>query len=643
MRTPDRWLAPSRILASALVALATLVLVSSASSRAAAQKVRVTMISSATQVSVGDPFVIEIRADLNGDEVDDIAIPDFGKLEVLGRRMSRPMSFSFGFGSGGQRAQVQSQIVHGFTLRATEPGTFVIQPAIVSVNGRKFASQKLSIVATGAAMPQPPDPSAAQGSAPQDLQEQGKPGIAPPDGPLSGAQYDSELFLRSVVDKQKVQLGEQVTITVYLYVHGGLSQNPSITREPTTEGFWVQDLLPVQRTLAPVRQEVNGRTYNVYVLRRFAAFPLRAGALKVGAPSIELQGGNSLFDLVMGPTQTVRRNGVEVPIEALALPGRAGGPGPTHVGSLTLESSIEPAEAKIGDAVTLRVVAKGQGNLKALKLADPKLDGLDVLAPEIEDKVTTDLDVVGGERVFRWLLLPRKPGAIVLPSFEVNVFDPEKKAYSLVRSQALTLNVSGAASAAQASDSTAAKPSTVEREGSELTRSFGPARVDAVLARPAPRMVKQPWFWWAVLAAPLACLGVWLGRAATRRLRVSRAGSPGDQAMRSAEQKLKEAEERARAGDAAKAYAALFSGLRSALSARLDEPVGGLTLPALERHCIERGMAPALAERIVGTLSAAEQARFDPSQQTAQTFASHLREGQALVREIARFVHKGAA
>jgi BatD DUF11 like domain len=620
-----------------LLALSALGLVT-AQARAEAPKVRVTMISSATQVSVGDPFVIEVRADLTGDEVDDMALPDFGKLEVLGRRVSRPMSFSFGFGSAGQHAQVQSQLVHGFTLRATQPGTYVIQPAIVTVRGRKYASQRLTIVASGAALPAAPDPNAGQGLDPQGHGDsQGQPAIAPPDGPLSGARYDADLFLRTVVDKQKVQLGEQVTITVYLYVYGGLSQNPSITREPTTEGFWVQDLLPVQRTLAPVRQEVNGRTYNVYVLRRFAAFPLRAGALKVGAPAIEIASGPSLFDLITGPAQTVRRNGVEVPIEALALPAHKDAKSPVHVGTLTLESSLDPHEAKVGDAVTLRLIAKGQGNLKGLKLADPKIPGVEVLAPEIEDKVTTDLDVVGGERVFRWLLLPREPGTRTVEAFEVNLFDIQTKAFSVVRSEALSLPVTGERVAASTTAKSAEQPGAPERDSAEATRSFGPARSEAALSREAPRLVTRPWFPWAVLAMPLLSLGLFLAGVMRRRLRARRAGSPVDQALRTAEQKLKEAAQCARDGDASRAYAALFGGLRSALSARLHEPVGGLTLPALREHCVERGMAPGLAERIVTTLAAAEQARFDPSRQTEQSFTGHLRETEALVREIARF------
>lgn len=609
---------------------------------ALAQKVRVTMVSSATQVDVGDPFIIEIRVDLSGEDVDDIALPDFGKLEVLGKSVSRPISFSFGFGSGGQRAQVQSQIVHDFTVRATEPGTYVIQPAIVTIGSRKYASQKLTIEARGSALVQPPG--ALPPGAPPDPNappDGAAPGSAPAEGPLSGARYDEDLFLRTVVDKSEAYVGEQVTVTVYLYVRGGLSQNPSITREPTAEGFWVQDLLPVQRQLAPVRQEVNGRAFNVFVLRRFAAFPLREGKLEIGAPAIEISAGSSIFDLLTGPAQTVRRNGVAVPVQARALPA-LGGHGPVHVGSLSLEASLEPSKAKVGDAVTLRVLAKGQGNLKALKLPDPVLEGVDVLAPEIDDKVTTDLDQVGGERSFRWLLLPRTPGKRELAPFTVKVFDPQNKADHEARSQALQLEVTGAPAAAPSSGTTApapdASPSPVPSPA-----SFGPARSTSTLERSHSRLVSRPWFVWAVLAGPISCSLVLLGGRVRRRLKAHRKQDPAEQALRTADTKLHEAEQAARQGDSAKAYASIIGGLRAALQARLAEPVGGFTLAALEAHCVERGMDPNLAKRVAGVLADAEQSRFDPSRRAGESLERQISDSRALVREIARFSAKGAA
>jgi BatD DUF11 like domain len=602
------------------------------SAPASAQRARVSMSSSATRVTVGEPFAIEIRADVSGDDVDDIAVPDFGKLQVVGKRVSRPFSFSFGFGNSGQHARVESQIVHGYTLVATAPGTYLIQPAIVSVGGRKFASQRLSIEATGAPLPQPPGPGGP--SAPN---APTSPQAAPPDGSLTGAHYDNDLFLRTVVDKTRAYVGEQVTATVYLYVRGALSQNPSITREPTTEGFWVDSLLDMNRPPAPVQQVVNGRTFSVYVLRRYAAFPLRAGKLEIGAPSIEVGGGNSLFDLITGPSAPVRRDGVTVGVEALELPARARANAPTHVGTLALHAALEPAQGKVGDAFTLRLSAKGSGNLKSLKLPSPQLDGVEVLAPEIEDSVSRDLDQVGGERVFRWLLLPRRPGKLTLAPFSVDVFDPSQKSFETVRSEPLKLEVSGKA---QDGPAQVSQPGAPERSDEVL--SFGPARTDSELARARPPLSSAPWFAWAVLAGPLGVLGIFAASRLAARLRARRAAQPGDQALRNAEHKLRDARAAARRGDPGAAYAGIVGALRASLAARLAEPIGGLTLQMLHAHCLARGMAPPLADGLVGELERCEQARFDPSRAGGASLEQQITRAEELLRQLARFAPRAA-
>jgi hypothetical protein len=68
-----------------------------------------------------------------------------------------------------------------------------------------------------------------------------------------------------------------------------------------------------------------------------------------------------------------------------------------------------------------------------------------------------------------------------------------------------------------------------------------------------------------------------------------------------------------------------------------------LTLSALEALCVARGMVPALAQRVVASLSEAEQVRFDPSRQAGAVLERQVTEVRALVREIGRFKTKEAA
>jgi hypothetical protein len=454
--------------------------------------------------------------------------------------------------------------------------------------------------------------------------------------PVDGAKVDPTMFLRTVVDKKTAYLGEQVTVTIYLYLRGQLGDTPSITREPTLDGFWSNDLLPMQRSLSSARQEIQGRVYNAYVLRRFAAFPLRPGTLEIGPPAVEVGGGGSIFDLLNGPSRPLRRDGIKVGVEVLPLPAQPTRNAATHTGTLTLESSLDAATAKVGEAVTLRVVAKGVGNLRALTLRGPRLHGVEALDPEIDDRTENQLDVIGGERTFRWLILPREPGTLKIPGFVVDVFDPQQKTFRTVRTAPLTLTITGAASATDG----IAKP-TGDDANAEVR--FGPLRAESELRRRTPELRERAWFWPSVLAAPLLLLGVWLARLAQTRLALRRAAGRGDAAQREVDEKLSVAQRATHNGDANGALSALASALKKTLEVRLGEPVGGLTLRALEQHLAKHALDPRLVERVIGQLGAIERARFDPGSQGTVELTHALEGVRGVVRELAKVRTKRAA
>lgn len=608
--------------------------------RSAAQagpKARISMSASSNRVSVGEPFAVEIRLETHGDDPDSVELPDFGSFQVLGRSTSRPFSFSFGFGSGGQQARVKSETIYGFTLRATERGAFNVRPAIVTMGGRRIASQPLNIIVADGPQALPTDPGAAQAAGADDAHDV-PPAAAAGSSTLDGAKVDGTMFLRTVVDKQRAYLGEQVTVSVYLYLRGQLGDSPSITREPTLDGFWSQDLLPMQRQLSAARQEVQGRTYSTYVLRRFAAFPLRDGTLEVGAPAVEVGAGGSIFDMLNGPGRPTRRDGVKVSVEVLPLPAQPHPGTPSHTGTLALEATLDSAQAKVGEAVTLRVKASGVGNLRALSLPAPTLPksaDIDVLAPEIDDKVFSDDDVIRGERTFRWLLLPRAPGQVTIPSFSVDVFDPSAGTFSSARSAALKLTVSGVAAEP--------KPALDEPTIGETSEHFGPVRPLSALSRRSPGLAQRGFFWPAVLAAPLLLLALSIAKLARRRLAVQSAGKRDSEQLREVHSKLDLAAQASQSGDASTALSALASALKKAIEARLGEPVGGMTLRALEAHLARHALEPKLATRVVAQLAALERGRFDPGSQGIIELGQAVEGVRAVVRDLERFRAKGVA
>ena len=45
-----------------------------------------------------------------------------------------------------------------------------------------------------------------------------------------GATFDADAFVRAVLDKTAATVGEQVTVTVYLYLRGTLNSAPAIRK-----------------------------------------------------------------------------------------------------------------------------------------------------------------------------------------------------------------------------------------------------------------------------------------------------------------------------------------------------------------------------------------------------------------------------
>lgn len=592
---------------------------------------RVSMTTDRTEVAVGQPFRLQIRADISGADVDHIAVPDLSPFEIRARQVSRPVQFRFGF--GGQQQVVQSTTVQTYTLVARTPGRYELTPATVTAGGRSFSSEPVTIVVGGTPQ-QPVTP----------------PGTTPPTGPqppasgvagsassrveVDGAQVDPRAFLRTVADEAEPYVGEQVTVSVYLYTREPIHAAPQVTREPSADGFWVHDLLPPQRTLEAQTQRIQGVYYRVYLLRRFAAFPLREGELTIGAPEVVLQSG-SLFDLFGGGGQAeLRRSGVPITIRARPLPNPPPG---AVVGRYTIDAQLDRNQARTGDAVTLTAVVRGTGNVRDVNFTLPPIDGLEVLPPTTEDHIEQPRDRVGGSRRVQWLIIPQRPGTFALPALTLHTFDPATETYHEVRGPTLTLTAVG--NAIEPPSDEAGAPTAQEAEPSPPadapTAVFGPIRTSSSLRRATPPVSTQPWYLALLLGTPLLLLLVAaVRRAQRRRARTPKALSP--------KRRLADAAAHARSGDARAFYGAVATALEASLEEKLGESVRGLTHADLRRTLTSRGMDPELIRRLVEELEICDFARFSSAGGSPEERTQTLARARALLDAIDSFVPQEA-
>jgi len=636
-------------------------LCSVALTRAHAQQepqVRVEMSADRNQLSANENVTIRVYVQTHGAGQPDIEVPEFEGFQIVQRAVQRPMQFSFGFGNS--QPTVTSTTQYTFVLAPMGPGTFKIPPVKVSLGQRVFTSKSLALTVTGqAAQPNQQQP------APDDVQQQ-PPGQAgqPRQYPLGGgtiqqqqpqqaaaesaqtpapqasgdvAVFDNEAFLRTVVDKVEPHEGEQVTATIYLYTRHNLQQVPAVQTEASTDGFWVQDLLSATRSLEPTRQVIKGRGYWVYVLRRFALFPLRSGELTIGSMALTLtrDGIFDLFDPSRGPAALDRKS-VPVLVRVKPLPTENKPAGQTAVGSYEIKTALDRAQVATGDAVTLTATIRGTGHLAALKLPDPNVKGLQVLQPEVHDLTESPKDRVFSTRTFAWLVVPKAPGSYQLPAVSVDTFDPATGAYRRISSESLTLTAAGSAPAGSV-DLKAEEPEAEEQSGAEPGLEWPPLRTRTELARPKPALASHTYYPILLLVFPLLWLFVAFGPSTLARLRARGSGGAEQIALKNAQRRLGDAQKALKNQDGKRFHADVAAALNAALEARLGENVTGLTQHQLRNILVERGMPSQLTLQLGEVLAQCDFARFSSASVSEPDMQRLLAQAEQLWSEVASF------
>lgn len=167
-----------------------------------------------------------------------------------------------------------------------------------------------------------------------------------------------------------------------------------------------------------------------------AFFPLRPGTLTIPSARMTYSlWGSGRF----GPGDTLATEPVAV--EVLPIPAGDAPPGwDGAVGRYTLGISLDRERLLPGETAVLTLTVRGAGNVEALSAPRPtNLRGV-VLRPLGERAVVEARDgVVGGVKVFQWLVSVAEPGLLSLGPFLLPHFDPWAGAFQVAATREVTL------------------------------------------------------------------------------------------------------------------------------------------------------------------------------------------------------------
>jgi oxygen tolerance protein BatD len=539
-------------------------------------------------ISLGESAVLTLT--YNDGTPDELPVlPTVSNLTI--RRTGQRSQFNFVNGRS------STQVIHEHVVTPVQPGDYTIPAISVSVEGKILSSQPLALKVAPASTASP----AAEGAG-------------------------GNAFLKLVVDKNQVYLGEVLPFQIQLYARQGrLKQSPQLNQEGFTVGKLVQD---PQRTTVVGNQYYNMLTYRTYVIAA------KTGRLTLGPVTMPfiVPHPNSRVTIFGEPAEwmDVTLTSEPLTIEVLPLPA-ANVPADFTgaVGSYTLKASASTNTVAVGDPITLSIQIAGTGPIESLALSSlNNWREFKVYPPNTKVETTDPFGLHGGKN-FEQVVIPENAEIKQLPAITFSFFDPARKAYRTLTHPAIPITV-------RASTAAPAQPTVLanaaEQQGAPKTETD----IVHIKTRPGmlgeirPPLIQQTWFI-ALQGAPLLA---WLAAAAWRKREETLANNPRLRRQRQVAlwiaSGLAGLRRLAAANQSEEFFAAVFRLLQEQLGERLDMPAFAITEAVLEERLRPRGVAEETLKSLHELFQVCNQARYAPQRSSEELASLVPRVEQAL-------------
>ena len=371
-------------------------------------------------------------------------LPPLDDFEVLNTWTSQEARASFVSTPQGPQFQTVRATRYNFALQPKREGQLRIGAAEVTVDSRKYRTKPITIRVAQGAGAQAPSRRGGGGS--------GGGGIQLPPGfeeeeedlfsqllrrqapPSTGSRTlpinpDEAFFIQVDADKTEAYVGEQITVSWYLYTRGQIRDLDTL-KYPSLKGFWKEDI-EIATQLNFVSEIVNGIPYKKALLASFALFPIKEGSATIDAykakctviPMVDALGG---FGFGKAYTFTKSSQNISVKVKPLPVEGR-----PEDftgaVGTYDVSARVEDKNIVENQPFTLKVRFEGQGNAKLIE-APPfqPPEGLEIYDQQNEARF---FRTGTSFKDFSILLIPRRSGEFTIPAMKTSVFDPKTARY----------------------------------------------------------------------------------------------------------------------------------------------------------------------------------------------------------------------
>lgn len=497
-------------------------------------------------------------------------------------------------------------ITYTCILRPKQEGTFTIPAATITAEGKQMTSKELVVKVL------PPD---QRGSSSQQTGGQSRGTSTSQPGKIN----DEDLFIVATVNKKKVYEQEAILLTYKIYTTVNLTNVSG--KMPDLKGFHTQEVEMPKGNREFELEHYKGRNYRTIVWSQYVLFPQQSGQLEI--PSITFEGtiaqrvqnydpfeaffnGGSSYVNVQKSIHTPK-----LTIDVSPLP--AGKPASYYggVGDFKISSTISTTELKEDEAVTLKLIISGTGNMKLIKTPEVKFPAdFEIYDPKVDNKFTLKTNGLSGNKVIEYLAIPRHGGNYTIPPVEFSYFDVKSGAYKTLTTPEYVLNV-----AKGSGSSTSAPVNYVSKEELRLLgQDIRYINLDEAKYRGKGAYLYGTtgyWLWYIIPFIGFIVIIVVYRKQAVENANIAKVKTK--KAGKMATRRLKVAKQKMQQKDKAGFYDEVLKALWGYLGDKLSMPVSELSKDNITAKLLECQVSQELIDECLALVGECEFARYAPS------------------------------
>ena len=326
-----------------------------------------------------------------------------------------------------------SSITFTYILMANNAGEYTIPGASIVADGDQMVSNSVRIKVL------PQDQGDSNSSSSSSTHSSSGTGVS-----------NQDLFITASASKTNVYEQEAFVLTYKIYTReSNLQLNNA--KLPDFKGFHSQEIeMTTNARWTP--EHYQGRNYYTTVYRQFVLFPQQSGKLYIDPAQFQMTVGKPVqsddpFDAFFnGGSNVIEiKKSISTPKIAINVnPLPAGKPADFSggVGEFNISSSINNKELKTNDAITIKFVISGTGNLKLISNPEIKFpDDFEVYDPKVDNQVRLTREGLTGNKVIEYLAIPRHAGTYKIPGVSFSYFDIRSKSYKTLKTEEYVINV----------------------------------------------------------------------------------------------------------------------------------------------------------------------------------------------------------